>query len=121
MGINVLPPDDDNAHTPEFTCDFCGRHDPNFTPEVLDTHFWRECLMLTECEFCEQVIEISTLREHLRDECEHRAQAQASVRDVLSTQCPLCRADIGAGRKQDWRHHLLSNPGCPRNRRNCFA
>merc|ERR1719454_1544241 len=62
---------------PEFTCQFCGRQDSSFTPEALDVHYWRDCPMLTQCEFCQQVIEISTLRIHLCEECEKGEPAQA--------------------------------------------
>lgn len=29
--------------------------DPNFTLPALDIHYWRECPMLSACQFCEQV------------------------------------------------------------------
>ena len=29
-----------------FTCTFCGRQDPSFTPEELDHHYWASCPML---------------------------------------------------------------------------
>lgn len=100
----------------EFTCQFCGRQDPTFTPEVLDVHYWRECPMLTQCEFCQQVIEIATLCSHLAEECESGAPARAAAREMLPSQCPLCQADVGAAEEADWRHHLLAI-GCPCNPR----
>lgn len=100
-------------------CQFCGRHDPAFTPEAMDVHYWRECPMLTQCEMCQQVIEISSLRTHLEEECESGAAARSAAQALPSGRCPLCRAGLGAGEDIDWREHLLSM-GCPRNPRNQF-
>lgn len=53
----------------EQVCNFCGRYDENFNSESIDIHYWKECPMLTTCWECEQVIEISTLNDHLMEEC----------------------------------------------------
>jgi centrosomal protein CEP104 len=37
-----------------FTCQFCGRYDPNFTEDMLDMHYWKECPCLMSCTFCGQ-------------------------------------------------------------------
>lgn len=35
-------------------CQFCNKVDKNFTNnEALDLHFWKDCLMLTECKYCQ--------------------------------------------------------------------
>jgi len=100
----------------DFVCHFCGRRDMSFTQEGLDIHYWRECPMLIECDVCKQVIEISTFRTHLREECEKGAIARAAARDMQPNQCPLCRADVGRGEDADWWNHLL-RVGCARNPR----
>eukprot|EP00928_Gymnodinium_smaydae_P012291 TRINITY_DN14465_c0_g1_i2.p1 TRINITY_DN14465_c0_g1~~TRINITY_DN14465_c0_g1_i2.p1 ORF type:complete len:391 (-),score=78.50 TRINITY_DN14465_c0_g1_i2:115-1287(-) len=112
----VYDDDDEEDFVAEFTCQFCGRQDPTFTPEALDVHYWRECPMLTQCELCQQVIEISTLRAHLMEECEVVDQAPAMARDMKPNSCPLCAERVGSGEDADWRHHLIVC-GCPRNPR----
>lgn len=107
---------DEYDDLPPFVCQFCQREDPSFTPEALDVHYWRECPWLTECEFCQQVIEISTLRSHLCEECESGAPARQAGGSLKPRQCPLCFVDVGAGDDQDWRYHLLT-VGCARNPR----
>lgn len=104
------------GEAPEFTCQFCGRRDPAFTPEALDVHYWRDCPMLTQCSFCQQVIEISTLRSHLIEECESGQAARDAGNAMSPHQCPLCSADVGNAEDQDWMDHLLT-AGCPRNPR----
>ena len=65
--------------------------------------------MLTQCQFCKQVIEIATLGPHLREECE-AAGAKASTKDLTPSQCPLCLAEVGTS-EEDWRRHILQE-GC---------
>jgi len=101
------------------TCQFCGHQDPTFTPETIDLHYWRECPMLMQCEHCQQVIEISSLRSHLCEECESGAPALAAARNLAPGRCPFCNASVGPGEEDDWRDHLLT-VGCPRNPRNAF-
>lgn len=98
------------------TCQFCGLQDPAFTNEAMDLHYWRECPMLTLCQHCQQVVEISSLRSHLCEECESGAPALAAARGIAPGCCPLCGAGIGQGTEEDWREHLLS-VGCPKNPR----
>jgi hypothetical protein len=61
------------------SCQFCGQEDSTWTEEKLDLHFWQDCPMLTSCKHCEQVIEITTLNDHLLKECE-TANVQACTR-----------------------------------------
>jgi len=96
------------------TCQFCGMHNAEATQEAMDVHYWRECPMLTQCQYCKQVIEIATLGPHLRDECEGPGAAQAA-QDLGPTQCPLCKAEVGSG-EEDWRRHILQE-GCAANPR----
>lgn len=36
-------------------CIFCGERSDSFTEEGLDLHYWKQCLMLTRCDYCKQV------------------------------------------------------------------
>ena len=36
-------------------CIFCGERSDSFTEEGLDLHYWKDCLMLTRCDYCKQV------------------------------------------------------------------
>lgn len=97
-------------------CQFCGLVDPEFTEEQLDLHYWQSCPMLTSCQQCEQVIEISTLNDHLLNECEvkdtyemctqchqpipmdqfpqHTQNANCSQPSHGMERCSLCQLDI---------------------------
>lgn len=109
------PPIPEETETEDLsTCQFCGMHNAEVTQEAMDVHYWRECPMLTQCQYCKQVIEIATLGPHLRDECE-APQAAPSAQDLRPTQCPLCRAEVGST-EEDWRRHILQE-GCAGNPR----
>jgi len=117
------------------------RYDPSFDDEGLDTHFWKECPMLTSCPKCEQVIEISDLNEHLLEECAHKSECKQCPRcreaiaiafyevhtqrrkclpaTDTTVRCPLCHVNIGDltdDSVDPWRRHLLEE-GCPKNPR----
>ncbi|GMF35745.1 unnamed protein product [Phytophthora lilii] len=130
---------EDEESVDEYTCPFCGVVDEKFDSDYLDQHFWASCRMLTPCKMCGQVIEISTLNEHLLTECEmqqnHREcprcgeaitgkffERHVSLNDCppraplnRANRCPLCHNDIPPGKK-GWRRHLLEE-GCPNNPR----
>ncbi|KAG2520679.1 hypothetical protein BBO99_00001698 [Phytophthora kernoviae] len=130
---------EDEESVDEYTCPFCGVVDEKFDSDYLDQHFWASCKMLTPCKMCGQVIEISTLNEHLLTECEmqqnHREcprcgeaitakffERHVSLNDCpprappnRANRCPLCHDDISSG-KRGWRRHLLEE-GCPNNPR----
>lgn len=130
---------EDDESMDEYTCPFCGIVDEKFDSDYLDQHFWGSCKMLTPCKMCGQVIEISTLNEHLLAECEmqqnHREcprcgeaittkfyERHVSLNDCppraplnRANRCPLCHDDIAPGKK-GWRRHLLDE-GCPNNPR----
>jgi len=110
-------PEDAAVETEDVTkCQFCGAVNSEGTQEAMDVHYWRECPMLTQCQFCEQVIEIAQLASHWREECEARSAATEAAKDLAPNQCPLCRADIGTGKEQDWLQHILRD-GCAGNPR----
>jgi len=52
------------------TCMFCGYHDPQWTENDLDVHYWKDCPLLISCPSCAQIVEIAGLPEHLLDECD---------------------------------------------------
>ncbi|GMF40249.1 unnamed protein product [Phytophthora fragariaefolia] len=130
---------EDEESVDEYTCPFCGVVDEKFDSDYLDQHFWASCKVLTPCKLCGQVIEISTLNEHLLTECEmqqnHREcprcgeaitvkffERHVSLNDCppraplnRANRCPLCHDDIAPGKK-GWRRHLLEE-GCPNNPR----
>jgi len=71
------------------TCQFCGKHDPVFAEdtEAMDSHYFNDCPMLSACSACGQVVEISSLNDHLLTECEKKPAFRA---------CPRCREAIKA-------------------------
>lgn len=97
----------------DFTCAYCGRQDNMFTKTNLDVHYWRDCPMLTQCEFCQQVVEISDLYAHLRDEC---GNVQGVPAGFLPGTCPFCHIRVGSGNDRDWIEHLCIL-GCRMNPR----
>ncbi|CAD7941946.1 unnamed protein product [Amoebophrya sp. A120] len=108
-----------HAEVDEFECQFCHLKDPSFTPEVLDLHYWKDCPLLMECRFCQQVIEISSLRSHFLEECEHfpmseiYEQTPDGAPPVLPPPgaCPLCLEPV---QEDEWKDHLLA---CEKNPR----
>eukprot|EP00743_Colponemidia_sp_Colp-15_P004277 GILK01004614.1.p1 GENE.GILK01004614.1~~GILK01004614.1.p1 ORF type:complete len:582 (-),score=111.33 GILK01004614.1:353-1981(-) len=132
--VEQVEEDPDN----EFTCQFCGKYDPNFNDENMDMHFWKDCPMLCSCAQCGQVIEITTLNHHLLQECEkqhehkecprckeavhvqdidaHVAAAMCKPANPKANRCPLCHNDVGVGEK-GWKAHLMGEPGCPHHER----
>merc|ERR1712232_127164 len=126
-----------------FTCQFCGRHDPSFTDMKLDVHYWRECPMLCGCPRCEQIIEVSTLNDHLLNECTKKDNHKMCPRcgEAIAARyyelhvkrnncleckskdeanrCPLCHKVIPPG-ENGWKQHLLTGKGCPKNKRPHF-
>lgn len=97
-----------------FTCQFCGREDPSFTPEGLDIHYWKDCPMLIQCQYCQQVIEIASLREHYLAECEADQITEAN-QNLPPKTCPLCETGIADETEEIWRQHLLRE--CVKNPR----
>lgn len=103
-------------------------------------HYVVNCLMLTNCHACSQIIEVSSLNSHLVKECvkKHEFKTCKRCRESISVaefeqhdkaqtcmpwkplgqanRCPLCHKDIGAGEK-GWRQHLMTKR-CFANERN---
>uniref|UniRef100_A0A8C6UAT5 Centrosomal protein of 104 kDa n=1 Tax=Neogobius melanostomus TaxID=47308 RepID=A0A8C6UAT5_9GOBI len=121
-------------------CIFCGRRDEAFTEDGLDLHYWKHCPMLRRCDHCRQVVEISSLTEHLLGECESRAMfsqcpqcTEAVPSEEMATHmegitchplspgnacnhCPLCHSNFQPG-DEAWKTHLMSREGCKHNPR----
>ncbi|XP_063965860.1 centrosomal protein of 104 kDa-like isoform X1 [Lytechinus pictus] len=119
-------------------CIFCGEKDPKFKDEGLDLHYWKFCPMLTKCQNCKQVVEISTLTEHILTECEKRADfaqcprcsethSKADIDRYVSeklcqpskpgtARCPYCHLNIPEG-EDSWKRHLMSKDGCKASKR----
>ncbi|KAJ8386881.1 hypothetical protein AAFF_G00165820 [Aldrovandia affinis] len=125
-------------------CIFCGEKDDSFTEEGLDLHYWKHCPMLQRCDLCRQVVEISSLNDHLLEECEGKgafakcqlcteavpreqltehARSQACnppVTDKVSNHCPLCHDNFMPG-EEAWKSHLMGRGGCEQNSRRTAA
>ncbi|GFY44879.1 centrosomal protein of 104 kDa [Trichonephila inaurata madagascariensis] len=122
------------------TCIFCEEKNDKFSPEGLDDHYDKECLMLIRCSNCKQIVEIASLTEHLLEECESKSQYQQcplcleaipslnfdnhikirmctmAKSSSEANHCPLCHKNIEP-EEQGWRNHLMSDNGCAFNPR----
>ncbi|XP_060057283.1 centrosomal protein of 104 kDa isoform X2 [Erinaceus europaeus] len=130
-------PDD---HYLDNLCIFCGERSESFTEEGLDLHYWKHCLMLTRCEHCKQVVEISSLTEHLLTECDKKdgfgkcyrcseavlkedlprhiktKECNPAKPEKLANRCPLCHENFTPG-EEAWKAHLMGPAGCTMNLR----
>ncbi|XP_040143740.2 centrosomal protein of 104 kDa isoform X2 [Ictidomys tridecemlineatus] len=128
QGRKAVPPEDpeipDN-HYLDNLCIFCGERSESFTEEGLDLHYWKHCLMLTRCDHCRQVVEISSLTEHLLTECDqkdgfgkcHRCseavrkeelprhikakECNPAKSEKLANRCPLCHENFTPGEEPE--------------------
>ncbi len=132
-------PEPEEAKDEEHTCTYCGKHDPSFTEETMDMHFFEDCPMLYNCPGCNQMLEIPDLNYHLEQECEmaqdyqtcprckepiHVGEYDQHVDEELcnmasnpakANRCPLCHEDVPPSEK-GWKQHLLVDT-CPNNPR----
>ncbi|XP_059944839.1 centrosomal protein of 104 kDa isoform X2 [Mesoplodon densirostris] len=143
QGRKAAPPNapeiPDN-HYLDNLCIFCGERSDSFTEEGLDLHYWKHCLMLTRCDYCKQVVEISSLTEHLLTECDKKdgfgecyrcseailkeeLPRHIKTRDCnpakakkLANRCPLCHKNFTPG-EEAWKAHLMGPAGCTVNLR----
>jgi len=106
--------EDEDAHPG--SCPFCKFSHPALTGEGLDWHYWKDCPMLMECDYCEQVIELSGLRQHYMEECEKFPISNSGAAKLPKEgECPLCFVEIG-DTEEDWTCHLI-NEGCGKSTR----
>ncbi|XP_032158667.1 centrosomal protein of 104 kDa isoform X2 [Mustela erminea] len=127
-------------HYLENLCIFCGERSEAFTEEGLDLHYWKHCLMLTRCGYCKQVVEISSLTEHLLTECDRKdgfgkcyrcseavlkeelprhiktKECNPAKPEKLANRCPLCHENFSPG-EEAWKAHLMGPAGCTMNLR----
>ncbi|XP_015591563.1 centrosomal protein of 104 kDa isoform X2 [Cephus cinctus] len=121
----------------EKMCIFCLSKGQVYSEEGLNIHYWRSCPMLTRCEACKQVVEISYLNLHLLNECDmrsnyvkcdtckqamHERTFKEHAKDEKCTKpiegyerCPLCHTHVNQNK---WREHLMGEHPCTNNPRN---
>lgn len=143
QGGKAAPPpaaEGPDNHYLENLCIFCGERNEAFTEEGLDLHYWKHCLMLTRCAHCKQVVEISSLTEHLLTECDRKDGFGKCYRcseavlkeelprhiktkacnpakpEKLANRCPLCHENFSPG-EEAWKAHLMGPAGCTMNLR----
>nr|XP_048272212.1 centrosomal protein of 104 kDa isoform X1 [Myodes glareolus]XP_048272219.1 centrosomal protein of 104 kDa isoform X1 [Myodes glareolus] len=133
-------PEIPDNHYLDNLCIFCGERNESFTEEGLDLHYWKHCLMLTRCDHCRQVVEISSLTEHLLTECDkrhgfgkcHRCSEAVPTEELprhiqtkecnpaksekVANRCPLCHENFAPG-EEAWKAHLMGPAGCTMNLR----
>ncbi|XP_045856713.1 centrosomal protein of 104 kDa isoform X2 [Meles meles] len=133
-------PEGPDNHYLDNLCIFCGERSEAFTEEGLDLHYWKHCLMLTRCAHCKQVVEISSLTEHLLTECDRKdgfgkcyrcseavlkeelprhiktKECNPAKPEKLANRCPLCHENFSPG-EEAWKAHLMGPAGCTMNLR----
>ncbi|KAK0170867.1 hypothetical protein PV328_008662 [Microctonus aethiopoides] len=135
---NVTSPSENSGdHRGDKMCIFCLSKGQAYSEEGLNIHYWRTCPMLTRCDSCKQVVEISYLSSHLLNECDQRnnyvkcdtcrqAILEKSFTDHSKDdrctkpmdgyeRCPLCRTLVNQNK---WREHLMGENPCTNNPRN---
>ncbi|XP_063975581.1 centrosomal protein of 104 kDa isoform X2 [Diachasmimorpha longicaudata] len=131
------PSDSSGDHKGDKLCIFCLSKGQAYSEEGLNIHYWRSCPMLTRCESCKQVVEVSYLNAHLLSECDRRnnyVKCDTCKLAVLETcfeehskddkctkpiegydRCPLCHSLVNQNK---WREHLMGENPCTNNPRN---
>ncbi|OAD62722.1 hypothetical protein WN48_07538, partial [Eufriesea mexicana] len=130
------PSENSTEHKGDKMCIFCLSKGQGYSEEGLNIHYWRSCPMLTKCEACKQVVEISYLNLHLLNECdmrsnyvkcetckqainensfeEHRKDNKCTKPIEGYDRCPLCSALVNQNK---WREHLMGDHPCVNNPR----
>ncbi|KYQ60786.1 hypothetical protein ALC60_00154 [Trachymyrmex zeteki] len=130
------PSENSVDHKGDKMCIFCLSKGQVYSEEGLNIHYWRTCPMLTKCEACKQVVEISYLNLHLLNECDmrsnyvkcdtckqavHENAFEVHRQDKKCTKpiegyerCPLCSALVNQNK---WREHLMGEHPCVNNPR----
>ncbi|XP_076374958.1 centrosomal protein of 104 kDa isoform X1 [Megalopta genalis] len=131
------PSENSTDHKGDKMCIFCLSKGQGYSEEGLNIHYWRSCPMLTKCESCKQVVEISYLNLHLLNECdmrsnyvkcetcklaihensfnEHRKSNKCTKPIEGYDRCPLCSSLVNQNK---WREHLMGDHPCTNNPRN---
>ena len=117
-------------------CQFCGVQSVEFADgEKLDLHYVLQCLMLTNCAGCTQIIEVSSYTDHKLNQCKHEYKQCPRCKEAIEAdfyeqhtksltcvpannqlRCPLCHKDLvqGPGESEEkvWQRHLVTEK-CP--------
>ncbi|XP_066594183.1 centrosomal protein of 104 kDa [Prorops nasuta] len=134
---SITSPSENSAdHKGDKMCIFCLSKGHLYSEEGLNIHYWRTCPMLTRCEACKQVVEISYLNSHLLSECdirssyvkcdtckqavpersfdEHTKSGKCTKPIEGFDRCPLCHLLVN---QNNWRDHLMGDQPCTNNPR----
>lgn len=118
-------------------CIFCEEEDDNFNEDTLISHYYNDCPVLTNCPMCQIILEVSTLKEHTRKDCEkkHLAKQCNNCKEAIpveqwlqhtlkntctatakgQSRCPFCQTEMTKLSESDWKHHLVTQ--CAKNPR----
>uniref|UniRef100_A0A914XAP4 UVR domain-containing protein n=1 Tax=Plectus sambesii TaxID=2011161 RepID=A0A914XAP4_9BILA len=120
-------------------CMFCGQVSDKFTPEGLDKHYLRFCVMLKKCDQCNEMVEIAKLKHHYLEECRISNEFKQCPRckepilnkdyanhvknkrcligkpEKIAGRCVLCHEDVYPNTDDGWRKHLTDQ--CRGNKR----
>ncbi|KAI8885345.1 hypothetical protein K501DRAFT_322450 [Backusella circina FSU 941] len=118
-------------------CIFCDEESPDFNEGTLINHYYNTCPVLTTCPMCQMITEISTLNDHMLEDCEKRHLIKECSRcrqaipveqwlqhtlkktcinasDPNKIHCPLCFTSITPPNDAGWKEHLMIGEGCPK-------
>ena len=125
---------------PAGACPHCGLYEPDFTDDLMTMHWFKECPMLYNCEYCQNLVAIDQLNWHYLNECTEKDQFRVCSRckepvhaqifnehdnDKMCSlfknpnvvnRCPLCHQDHTPPGRVGWENHLI-HQGCPNNPR----
>lgn len=76
-------------------CIFCDEEDDTFNEDTIISHYYNDCPVLTNCPMCQIILEVSTLKDHLKTDCE---------RKHLVKKCTHCREYVPV---EQWLQHTL--------------
>ncbi|EPB90954.1 hypothetical protein HMPREF1544_02208 [Mucor circinelloides 1006PhL] len=118
-------------------CIFCDEVNDNFNEDTLISHYYNQCPVLTNCPMCQIILEVSTLKDHLKTDCEKKhlvkqcTQCQQSIpveqwkKHTLKktctataenqSRCPFCQVDMTRSSEAQWKSHLINK--CTKNPR----
>lgn len=121
-------------------CIFCDEVSSEFNEDTLIKHYYNTCPVLTNCPMCQIITEISTLNEHMLEDCDKRhlikectrcnqaipveqwlqhtlKQVCSIKKDVNDVHCPLCLIKIEPPNDAGWKLHLMTGEGCTKLKR----
>ncbi|KAI8640199.1 hypothetical protein BD408DRAFT_420103 [Parasitella parasitica] len=121
----------DDLMNEDSVCVFCDEVNPEFNEDSLIKHYYNTCPVLTNCPMCQIITEISSLNEHMLEDCEKKHLIKQCNRclqaipveqwlqhtlkqtcSVSKIQCPLCLIAIEPENDEGWKLHLMTGEGC---------